>query len=150
MVYYKPVKVIINVFKLAKVIFDMVIQHYRLSNFIITNPRLLFTSKFWFSLYYFFGIKQRLSIMFYLQNNQQTKYQNSTMEVYLQTFVNIEQNDQAKFLPMVKFVYNNTKNVNNSYTTFELNYGYHPHILFKKDIHPRSRSMVANKLLLKL
>ena len=48
------------------------------------------------------------------------------MEVYLQVFVNFEQNNWAKLLLMAEFVYNNVKNISTGYTPFKLNYGYHP------------------------
>ena len=57
MVYYKPVKVIINTPGLAKVIIDIVVRHYGLLDSIVTNQGSLFILKFWSSLCYFFGIK---------------------------------------------------------------------------------------------
>ena len=48
------------------------------------------------------------------------------MEAYLQTFVNFEQNDWARFLPMAEFAYNNAKNASTGHTPFELNCGFHP------------------------
>ena len=73
MVYYEPVKVTINVSGLAKVILDVVIWHHGLSNSIMSDRGLLFTSKFWSSLCYFFDIKQRLSTAFYPQTDGQIK-----------------------------------------------------------------------------
>ena len=46
MVYYKPVKVIINALGLGEVIIDMVVRHHGLLNLIVTDRKLLFTSKF--------------------------------------------------------------------------------------------------------
>ena len=89
-VYYKLVKITIDVPGLAKVIINMVVQYHGLFNLIVTNRSLLFTSKFWSLLYYFFKIKRRLSTIFYLQTNSQTKRQNSTLKAYLKVFVNIE------------------------------------------------------------
>ncbi len=57
MVYYKPVKVTINVPSLADVIIKAVVQYHSLPDSIISNCGLVFTSKFWFSLSYFLGIK---------------------------------------------------------------------------------------------
>ena len=37
MIYYKPVKVIINAPDLPKIIMDMVVRHYNLFNWIVTN-----------------------------------------------------------------------------------------------------------------
>ena len=83
MVHYKPVKVSIDAADLAEVIIDVVVQHHGLSDSIVTDRGLLFTSKFWSSLSYFLGIKRRFSTTFYPQTNGQTKRQNSTMEAYL-------------------------------------------------------------------
>ena len=57
------------------------------------------------------------------------------MEAYLKAFVNFEQDDWARFLPMAEFVYNNVKNASTSYTFFELNYGYYPRTSYKKDVN---------------
>ena len=46
MVYYELVKVTINASKLAEVILDIVIWHYGLSNSIVSDKDLFFTSKF--------------------------------------------------------------------------------------------------------
>ena len=58
MVHYEPVKVTINALGLAEVIIDMVIQHYGLLNFIISDRRAIFISKFWSLFCYFLGIKK--------------------------------------------------------------------------------------------
>ena len=74
MVHYKLVKVTINAPRLAKVIIDVVVQHFGLPNSIISDRRAIFMSKFRFSLCYFLGIKQRLYIAFHPQTNGQTKW----------------------------------------------------------------------------
>ena len=47
-------------------IINMVVRHHGLLDLIVTNQGSLFTSKFWSSLCYFFGIKRRLSTAFHL------------------------------------------------------------------------------------
>ena len=47
---------------------------------------------------------------------------------------------------MVEFAYNNAKNANSGYTSFELNCGYYPYVFFEEDINPRSQSKTADKL----
>ena len=64
-VHYKLVKVTINAPGLAEVIINVVLKHYGLQNSIITDQESLFISKFWSLLYYFLGIKQRLSTTFH-------------------------------------------------------------------------------------
>ena len=59
MVHYKPIKVTINSARLAEVIIDVVVQY------LINNRETIFISKFWFSLYYFLGIKWWLSTAFH-------------------------------------------------------------------------------------
>ena len=93
MVHYKPVKVTIDTPGLAEVIINIVVRHHGLPDSIITNQEFFFTSKFWSLLCYFLGIKRRLFITFHPQTDDQTERQNSTMEAYLQAFVNFEQND---------------------------------------------------------
>ena len=90
MVHYKPAKITINLLDLAEVIIDVVICYHSLPDSIVTDRGCLFISKFWSLLCYFLGIKRRLFIMFHPQINGQTKRQNSTIEAYLQAFVNFE------------------------------------------------------------
>ena len=146
MVHYKPVKVTINAPGLAKVIIDMVVRHHGLLDSIVTDRGSLFTSKFWSSLCYFLGIKQKLYTAFHLQMNEQTERQNFTMEAYLRAFVNFEQNDWARLLPITEFAYNNAKNTGTGYTSFELKCGYHPRVSYKEDLDPCSKSRTAEEL----
>ena len=66
MVYYEPIKVTIDAPRIAEIILDVLIWHHGLLNSIVSNRGLLFNSKFWSLLCYFLGIKQKLSIAFYL------------------------------------------------------------------------------------
>ena len=68
------------------------------------------------------------------------------MEVYLRAFVNFEQNNWARLLPMAEFAYNNAKNANTGHTPFELNCGYHPRISYEEEVDSRSKSKSADKL----
>ena len=133
MVHYKPLKITIDAPGIAEVIIDIIVWHYDLSNSMVTDRGSLFTSKFLSLLCYFLGIKRRLSTAFHPQTDGQTKRQNSNMEAYLWAFVNFEQNDWARLLPMAEFAYNNAKNANTGHTTFEFNCDYHPYVSFEKD-----------------
>ena len=146
MVHYEPVKVTIDAPGLAEVILDVVVRHHGLPDSIVSDRGSLFTSKFWSSLCYFFGVKQRLSMTFYPQIDGQTKRPNSTIETYFRAFVNFEQNDWAMLLLMAEFAYNNAKNASSGYLPFELNCGYHPQMLYKDDVNPRSKSKSADNL----
>ena len=92
-VHYEPVKVTIDAPELVEVIIDVVVKHHGLPDSIISDREAIFTSKFWSSLYYFLGIKRRLSTAFHPQMDSQTERQISTMEAYLRAFVNFKQNN---------------------------------------------------------
>ena len=146
MVHYELVKVTINALELAEVIINVVVRHHGFPDFIISDRGAIFTSKFWSLLCYFLGIKRRLSTAFHPQTDGQTKRQNSTMEAYLRAFVNFEQNDWARLLPMAEFAYNNAKNASTGHTPFELNCGFHPRMSYEEDVDPRSQSKSADEL----
>ncbi len=90
MVHYEPVKVTINTLGLFEGILNVVVRHHGLPDSIVSDRSSFFTSKFWSSLCYFLGIKQRLYTTFHPQTDGQTERQNSTMEAYLQAFINFE------------------------------------------------------------
>ncbi len=68
------------------------------------------------------------------------------MKAYLRAFVNFEQNDWARLLPMAEFAYNNGKNASTGHTPFELNCGFHFWASYKEDIDPRSQPKSADEL----
>ena len=47
---------------------------------------------------------------------------------------------------MAEFAYNNAKNASTGHTPFELNFGYHPQMLYKEEVDSRSKSKSADKL----
>ena len=57
MVYYKPIKIIIDVSELVEVIINIVVRHYSLPDLILTNKNAFFILKFWSFLCYFLNIK---------------------------------------------------------------------------------------------
>lgn len=81
MVSYKPIKVTINASGLIKVIMVIIKSYHELPDFVIGNCDLVFTSRFWSSLYYFLKIKKHFSTNFHLEIQSQTEKQNSTIKV---------------------------------------------------------------------
>ena len=51
---------------------------------------------------------------------------------------------------MRKFAYNNAKNASNDHIFFELNYGYHLYVFYKKNINSYSKSKLVKELLSEL
>ncbi len=72
------------------------------------------------------------------------------MEVYLQAFVNFEQDDWTRLLSIAEFAYNNAKNTSTGHTPFELNCGYYPQASYEEDVDPCSQSKSADELVTKV
>ena len=72
------------------------------------------------------------------------------MKAYLRAFVNFEQNNWAKLLPMAEFAYNNAKNSSTGHTPFKLNCVYHPCVSFEENTDPHFQLKLADKLSTKL
>ncbi len=68
------------------------------------------------------------------------------METYLRTFVNWDQDNWTRLLPIAEFAYNNAKNASTGHTPFELNCGYYPRVSFEEDVDSCSRCRFANEL----
>ena len=63
------VKVIIDTLGRAELIINVVMHHHGVLESIVMDQGLFFTFKFWSSLCYFLGIKQKLSKAFHSQIN---------------------------------------------------------------------------------
>lgn len=48
-------------------------------------------------------------------------------------------------MPIAEFAYDNAKNVNTGYISFELNCGFKPGVSYKKDVDLVSKSKIADK-----
>ena len=63
-------------------------------------------SAFWQQLCSRLGIDRRMSTAFHLQTDGQTERMNASMEQYLRVFVNHQQDDWVKWLPLAEFAAN--------------------------------------------
>lgn len=68
-------------------------------------------------------IEHRLSTAFHSQTDGQTEEQNSTLEQYLQSYVNYQQDNWALLLPLAEFVYNVSSHSSTGRSPFEVIYG---------------------------
>ena len=69
MVYYKLIKITIDILELVEVIINIIIYCHGFSKLIVINQGLFFISKFWSLLYYCLKIKKKLSTFFYPQTD---------------------------------------------------------------------------------
>lgn len=78
---------------LANVFSDDIWRLYDFSKFIITDKDSIFIAKFWSIMCYHLQIKQKLSIAFHSQTNDQTERQNQTLKQYLRSYINYQQDN---------------------------------------------------------
>jgi transposase InsO family protein len=67
-----------------------------------------FTSEVWKEFLRLSGIRPRMSTAFHPQTDGQTERLNQTIEAYLRSFTNHQQNNWMSLLPMAEFAYNNS------------------------------------------
>lgn len=103
----------------------------------------MFTSNFHQELCQLLRIKPRLSTGYHPQTDGQTERQNSTMEQYLRSYVNYEQDDWVTLLPSAEFAYNNVLQSSINMSPFYATYGFHPRMSFEDEPDKRSRSQSA-------
>ena len=70
------------------------------------------------------GVNHKLSIVYYLQTNKQIERTNKTIEQYLRTFVNKQQDNQVELLPNIQFAINSAQLDTIEETLFFANYRY--------------------------
>jgi hypothetical protein len=114
---------------------------------IISDRGPQFASKFMKELCNALGIERNLSMAYHPQTDSQTERINQEIEPYLCSFINYRQNDWVKWMPMVKFHYNNKVHSATGQTLFFLNYGIHP---WKGNLTAETMNPSANNLIKEL
>jgi transposase InsO family protein len=105
---YVPCRKDIDAKDLAEIILERLSGNYGMPRNIISDRGSVFTSKFWSTLCFYLGARRRLSTAFHPQTDGQTERQNQTLEHFLRCFVNFEQDDWARWLPLAQFTYNHS------------------------------------------
>jgi len=101
-------------------------KHHGLPTDIMTDRDSRFTSEVWQEFLRLSGIRPCMSTAFHPQTDGQTERLNQTIEAYLRAFVNKEQDNWKRLLPMAEFTYNNSATTGNGLSPFYANYGFHP------------------------
>ena len=110
----------------AKAFYHRVFALHGLPSTIISDRGTQFVSHFWQSLCEILGIKSLLSTAFHPQLDGQTERTNGTVETYLRMFVDMMQNDWARWCPSAEFACNNHVSEATTCTPFFANSGQHP------------------------
>ena len=91
------------------------------------------------------GIRGVLSTAYHLQTDGQTKWCNQELETYLWIFINEQQDDWDKLLPMAEFAYNNHVHSATQHTPFLLDTGRHLRMGFEPEME-LNQNEVAQEL----
>jgi transposase InsO family protein len=98
---------------------------HELPESIISDRDIKYSCEFWDGLCSLFGIKRRMSMSFHPETDGQMERVNQTLETYLCTFINYDQDDWYSLLLLAEFTYNNSVTQATQLTLFYTNYGYH-------------------------
>ena len=110
----------------AEAVVRNVFKLHGLPKDIVSDRGPQFASKFWRRFMDLLGVKVKLSTAFHPETDGQTERVNQTLEQYLRCFINYQQDDWSRFLPLAEFTYNNTIHSSTGFTPFFANYGHHP------------------------
>ena len=111
--------------EIAKIYQDEIWKLHRIPRKVLSNREPQFTLKFMKKLSKALGTKKTLSMVYHPQNNGQMEGMNQEIEVFLQHYVNYQQDNWIKYLAMAEFQYNNKKHVAIGRTPFKLNFERH-------------------------
>ena len=124
--HFVPYKESSDAKELAYAFLKTVVSQHGLPDEIISDRDKLFTSKFWTSLMAQLGANHKLSTAFHPQTDGQTERLNQTLEQYLRSYVNEQQDNWVELLPLAQFAYNSAKSEATQTSPFFANHGYQP------------------------
>ena len=93
-------------------------------NDIIISKDSLFINALWSKLCYHFKMKQCLGIVFRLQINEQTEYQNQILKHYLRMYCFKKQDDWTNLLFIIEFIYHQMKHASLNCNSVMIMYDY--------------------------
>ena len=117
--------------EITKIYRDDIQKLHGIPRKILSNRGPQFTSKFMEEFTKVLETKQQLSMVYYPQIDSQTERINQEIGIFLQHYVNYQQNNQTKQLAAAEFQYNDKKHTVTGRTLFKLNFGRHP---WKEDL----------------
>jgi len=91
----------------AELFRDHIWCQHGLPSSVVSDRGSVFASNFLRELYRLLGIKRKMSTAFHPQTDGQTERLNHEINQYLQTYVNDQQNEWAKWIKIAQFVWNN-------------------------------------------
>jgi len=116
---------------IAKIYRDEIWKLHGVPRMILSDRGPQFTSKFMEEFTKVLGTKRKLSTAYHPQTNGQMERINQEIGMFLQHYVNYQQDNWTDWLATAEFSYNDKKHMITRRTPFELNFGRHP---WKEDL----------------
>ena len=126
MIHLKATTMNVSLEGIAKIYRDDIWKLHRIPRRILSNRGLQFTSKFMEEFTRALGTKRQLSTAYHPQTDGQMERINQEIGMFLQHYVNYQQDDWTNWLAAAEFQYNNKRHAATGKTPFELNFGRHP------------------------
>ncbi|GAM88161.1 hypothetical protein ANO11243_061920 [Dothideomycetidae sp. 11243] len=123
--YFVPMLTRATAEDMAFVFLKTIVSRHGVPKELITDRDKLFTSQFWQSFTDQIGTHHKLSTSFHPQTDGQTERMNQTLEQYLRCYLNYEQTNWVKLLPLAQLAVNNRKTPTGT-SPFYANHGMHP------------------------
>ena len=117
---------------LAKLFLLHVFSKHGVPSHITSDRGSEFVSHFFHSLGKALDIRLHFTSGYHPEGDGQTERMNQTLEQYLRTYCNYQQDNWSDLLPLAEFAYNNAPNATTGVTPFFANKGYHPNL----SVHP--------------
>ena len=128
-----PMHDTINAPGLAKLFLLHVFSKHGVPSCITSDCGSEFVSHFFHSLGKALDIHLHFTSSYHPEGNGQTEHMNQTLEQYLHTYCNYQQDNWSDLSPLAEFAYNNAPNATTGVMPFFANKGYHPNL----SIHPK-------------
>src|SRR5260221_7068942 len=112
--------------RVTRLFLEHIWHHHGLPEEVISDCGSTFISNFSRELAALLGVKLTPSTSYHPQTDGQTECMNQEIEAYLRVFVSHQQDNQANWLLLVEFAYNNKVHTATCQTLFELDTGQHP------------------------
>ena len=118
----------------ATIYMQHVFPHYGLPRKVISDRDTHFTSRFIKELERILDITQNMSTAYHPQTDGQSERTNQWLKQYLRIYGNFQQDNWARWLPMVQYVHNAWPSSTTGFTPFSLLLGFTPEITIPSSI----------------
>jgi hypothetical protein len=126
MVHYIPCHQSVTAEQVARLLMSNVVRYHGLPETIVSDRDRRFVAAMWKELWSLLGTKLNMSSAFHPETDGQTERQNRTLEEYLRSYINLDQNDWDEHLICAEIAYNNSVHASTNETPYYLNCGQHP------------------------